>query len=171
MRIKTGVPEKLVKFLKRHSVYYQILVHPRTIASSKTAKAAQVSGKELVKVVMVKAAGTDVMVILPSDRTVDLLKLSDALRTKDIHIEKEKEFKDIFPDCEVGAMPPFGSMYHVTCYVDESLKEKEHVYFNAGNHEECIQVSTPDFLRVANAFVGDFSVAGKVIHDKRKMPL
>ncbi len=169
MKVSMQIPEKLVKYLKRHKLYYQVLVHPRTMTSSKTAEASHISGKELAKVVMVRAGGTDVMVVLPSDRTIDLFKLSDALGTKDVHIEKEKEFKNLFPDCEVGAMPPFGTMYQVPCYVDESLRGKDHIYFNAGNHQECIQVSTSDFLRVLNAFMGDFSVPGKMIHEKEKI--
>ena len=169
MKVSMQIPEKLVKYLKRHKLYYQVLVHPRTMTSSKTAEASHISGKELAKVVMARAAGADIMIVLPSDRTIDLFKLSDVLGTKDVHIEKEKEFKNLFPDCEVGAMPPFGTMYHLPCYVDENLKDKDHIYFNAGNHEECIQVSTADFLRVVNAFVGDFSVPGKMIHEKHKI--
>ena len=161
------IPEKLVKFLKKHKVYYQVLVHPKTFTSSETAQRGHFSGKELAKVVMVKADGTDVMVVLPSNRTVDLFKLSDMLEAKDVYIEKEKEFKDLFPDCEAGTMPPFGQIYHLPCYVDESLRGQTHIYFNAGNYEECIQISTEDFLRVVNGFVGNFSVEGKKIHEKK----
>ena len=164
---KMKIPDKLIKFLKRHKVYYQVLVHPKTYTSSETAQRGHFSGKELAKVVMAKSDANDVMLVLPSDRTVDLFKLSDMLGTKNVRIEKEKEFKDLFPDCEKGAMPPFGPMYHLPCYVDESFRGHSHIYFNAGNHEECLQISTPDFLRVVNGFVGDFSVEGKKIHEQK----
>ncbi len=160
------IPRKLAKFLKRHKVYYQILVHPQTFTSPETAQTGHISGKELAKAVMVKANGKDVMVVVPSDRTIDLFKLGSALGTNDLHIEAEKEFKDLFPDCETGAMPPFGKIYGIPCYVDESMKENEKIYFNAGNHEECIQVYTQDFFRVVKGIAGDFSVLGKKIHEK-----
>ena len=165
------IPRKLARFLKKHKVYYQILVHPQTFTSTETAQVGHISGKEFAKAVMIKADGKDAMAILPSDRTIDLFKLGDVLGTNNIQIEEEKEFKDLFPDCEAGAMPPFGKLYYLPCYVDESLKENEKVYFNAGNHQECIQVYTQDFLRVVKGITGDFSVLGKKIHEKEKTRL
>ncbi len=157
------LPKKLTKFLKKHKVYYQIQVHPRIVTASETAQAEHVSGKKLAKVVMAKAEGQDVMVVIPSNRVVDLFKLSTVLGILDVRIEDEKEFQDLFPDCEVGAMPPFGKMYGIACYADQSLSEEEELYFNAGNHMETIKVTTADFLRVSKAVVGDFSVlSGKV---------
>ncbi len=157
------LPKKLTKFLKRHKVYYEIQVHPRTVTASETAQVEHVSGKKLAKAVMVKADGKDAMVVLPSTRNVDLFKLGAALGKLDVRIEEEVEFKDLFPDCEAGAMPPFGKMYGIPCYADQSLSEEEELYFNAGNHLETIKVFTADFLRVSKAVVGDFSVvSGKV---------
>lgn len=163
------IPVKLAKFLKRNKLYYQVMVHPQTFTSLGTAEAGHVSGKAMVKVVLVKADEKDVMVILPSSRTLDLFKLSSALKTNNVRVEEEKEFKDLFPDCELGAMPPFGRLYHLSCYVDESVKKNDKIYFNAGNHEECIQVWTDDFLRVAKGKIGDFSVPGKKITGTEKI--
>ena len=156
-----SIPQKLAKFLKKHKVYYQVQVHPETFTASKTAQVEHVPGKMFAKVVLAKAEGTDVMVVLPSTRNVDLLKLSSALGKLDVRIEDEVEFKDLFPDCETGAMPPFGKVYGVPCYADERLCEGDDLYFNAGNHRETIQVSTADFFRVAKAIKGDFSIAGR----------
>ena len=156
-----SIPEKLAKFLKQQKVYYEIRVHSQTFTSSETAQAEHVSGKKLAKVVMVKSKGKDAMVVVPSNRIVDLLKLSAALGTQDVRIEDEKEFKDLFPDCEAGAMPPFGKIYGIACYVDKSLSEEKELYFNAGNHWETLKVSTEDFLKVSKAVVGDYSVVRK----------
>lgn len=160
------IPRKLTQFLKKNKVYYQVLVHPPAFTSPETAHAGHIPGKALAKVVMAAVGGTDAMVVVPSNRTVDMFKLSTALGTNDVHIEEEKEFKDLFRDCELGAMPPFGPLYHMPCYVDEGLKENKRLYFNAGNHEGCLEISTEDFLRVVKGIVGDFSVEGKKIHEK-----
>ena len=161
------IPQKLRKFLRKNKVYFQVVLHPKAFTSPETAHAGHIPGKALVKAVIVDVGGTDVMAVLPSNRTVDLLKLSTALGTDNVRIEEEKEFKDLFGDCETGAIPPFGPLYHMPCYVDQSLMENESVYFNAGSHEECIQISTEDFLRVLKGVVRDFSVEGKKIHEKK----
>ncbi|HLD50004.1 MAG TPA: YbaK/EbsC family protein [bacterium] len=161
------LPKKLTKFLKKHKVFYEVQVHPETFTALETAEAEHVSGRQLVKAVMVKADGKDVMVVLPSNRNVDLFKLSTALGKLDVRIEEEVEFKELFPDCEAGAMPPFGKMYGIPCYADESLSDEDQIYFNAGNHWETIKVSTADFLRVSKAVTGDFSVVAKKMAERR----
>ncbi len=160
------IPQKLTRFLKRNNVPYRVQTHPAAFTAPETAHAGHVPGKALVKVVMVHAYEKNIMMVLPSDRTVDLLKLSLTLGTNNLHIEGEQEFKNLFRDCEVGAMPPFGQLYQIPCYVDESLKACPYLYFNAGNHTECIEITTADFLRIVKGVVGDFSVEGKKIREK-----
>lgn len=163
------IPNRITDFLKKNKMYYQVLVHPKSFTSSETAEAGHVSGKNFLKAVMVKVDGKDAMVVLPSNRTIDFLKLTTALRTRSVYIEAEKEFKDLFPDCEVGAMPPVGRLYGLSCYIDESIRGKDKVYLNAGNHEECIEISADDFLRAVKGILGDFSVEGKKIHEEHKV--
>lgn len=151
-------PSKLSKFLKKHKVYYQVQVHPRTVTSSQTAEAEHVSGKRMAKVVMIKAGENDAMVVLPAHRKVDLFKLSAELGTHNVSIDQEKDFESLFPDCEIGAMPPFGKLYGMPVYADKTLKDADEIFFNAGNHLETMSISTDDFFRVAKASVGDFSV-------------
>ena len=158
-----GLPARLTKFLKKHKVYYQVCVHPQTFTCCETAEVERISGKKMAKVVMVKVDEKDAMVVLPSNRVVDLFKLSTALGTQDVRVEEEKEFKDLFPDCETGAMPPLGKIYGVPCYADQSLREENELCFNAGNHFETIEIATVDFLRVSKAVWGDFSVIGKKV--------
>lgn len=153
------LPAKLTKFFKKNKVHYEIQVHPETFTASATAEVEHVPGRMFAKVVMAKAEGDDVMVVLPSTRNVDLLKLSSALGKLDVRIEDEVEFRDLFPDCEIGAMPPFGKIYDVPCCADERLEGEEYLYFNAGNHWETVKISAADFFRVSKAIKGDFSVA------------
>ena len=156
-----SIPNRLTKFLKKHKVYYQVMVHPERFSSTETAESEHVAGGKFAKVVMAKVDERDMMLILPSDHTVDLFKLTTALGTMDARIEKEKDFKDLFPDCEVGAMPPVGRIYQLLCCVDRSLEQSPEIYFNAGTHTESIKVGTQDFLRVLKARVYDFAVPAK----------
>ena len=158
-----SVPHKLAKFLKRHKVCNQVQAHPETFTACETAQAEHLSGKRFIKPVMLKAGGKDVMVVLPSNRTVDLLKFSAPLATNDVRVAEECEFRNLFPDCEPGAMPPFGHMYGIPCYADNSLWEEDELFFNAGNHRETLSISTAHFFRIAKAISGDFSVEGKKV--------
>lgn len=155
------IPTKLYKFLKKHKAYFQIQVHPETFTSCETAESEHIRGRKLLKAVMAKANEKDIMVVIPSNRTVDLLKLSAVLDTPHVRIAEEWEFKDQFPECEPGAMPPFGHIYGIPCYGDESIREEDEVVFNAGNHKETMSISTNDFFRISKALSGDYSVLGK----------
>ena len=162
-----SLPKKLEKFLRKNKMYYQILVHPKTFSASQTAQAEHLPGREMAKVVMVKAAGNNRMAVIPGDSRLDLLKLSSVLGTSDVRIEEEKEFQDLFPDCEPGAMPPVGSLYHIPCYVDQGLAAEKEIFFNAGNHEEIVRVYTQDFMKVLKAVPGDFAVKDHLKGEKK----
>lgn len=156
-----SIPAKLAKFLKQNKVYYQVLVHPETFTACEEAEKEPVCGREVAKVVMAKAGRKDLMLVLPSTRTVDLLKLSAVTDSPDVRIEEEKEFTDLFPDCEPGMMPPFGKLYHLPCLIDESLEKAESIVFRGGSCDESVKVDAGDFFRVAKGRIRDFSVEGK----------
>ena len=151
-----SIPEKLINFLKKHHVFYEVVAHPQRFTSLELAEAEHVSGKEFAKVVMIKAKNENVMTVLPATSTVDFLKLSTVLGTQAVSLEKEADFMSLFPDCELGAMPPFGNLYKVKCFVDKSLKEVGWIHFNAGSHTESIRMLIHDFFRVVKAEVADF---------------
>lgn len=156
-----SIPAKLAKFLKQNKMYYQVLVHPETFTACEEAEREHVCGHDVVKVVMAKAGGKDFMLVLPSTRTVDLLKLSAVMESPDVRIEEEKEFTELFPDCEPGMMPPFGKLYHLPCLIDESLERADCIVFRGGSCEESVKVNAEDFFRVAKGRICDFSVKGK----------
>lgn len=158
-----SISNRLETFLKSSGIHYKTYRHPEAFTASETAEAGHFPGKKFIKAVMLKVEGRHVMVVVPSNRTVDLLKVSSLLAANDVRVIEEGEFRDLFPDSEPGAMPPFGVLYGVPCYVDVSLWDEKEVYFNAGTHREAVSVAGSDYFRAARALSGDFSVTGKKV--------
>ena len=111
----------------------------------------------MAKVVMVKADGKMTMLVLPASYRVDTKKPKKVLNCKRLGISKEKDFEELFPDCEVGAMPLFGNLYHLEVWVDQVLTEDEFIVFQAGSHVETLKIKYNDYIRLVNPKVGDFS--------------
>ncbi len=139
---------KLKRFLDDNSVPYASIPHYATYTAQETAASAHVRGRELAKTVMVRVGGRMAMAVLPATRRLDLDRLKEAAGVRDLSLATEREFRDMFPDCEPGAMPPFGNLYGMAVFVDRALAEDEHIAFNAGSHEELIQVAYRDFERL-----------------------
>jgi Ala-tRNA(Pro) deacylase len=116
-----------------------------------------VSGKEIAKVVIVKIDGQFAMAVVPAPHKIDLERLREASGAKRVELASEKEFQNLFPDCEVGAMPPFGNLYGLPLYVARPLAEDEEIVFNAGSHTEAIRMRYADFARLANPTVSDYT--------------
>ena len=152
-----GIPAKLIEFLNQNKVPYQILHHPEAFTAQELAAIEHVKGKQHAKVVMVKTDGAPMMAVLPADHRVDLEKF-DQLTGKPTVLATEADFKMLFPDCAVGTMPPFGSLYGVETYVDRSLSENETIVFEAGTHSDAVKMRYGDFARVANPKLADFAV-------------
>lgn len=142
--------KKLKEFLDSENIKYVCIMHSRAYTSQETAEMAHVSGKELAKTVMVKLDGHLAMAVLPADEQVDLDLLKSNTNTKKAVLATEVEFKNLFPQCETGAMPPFGNLYNQEVYVEESLTIDDMIAFNAGSHSELIQLSYKDYARLVN---------------------
>ena len=147
---------KLKEFLDSNHVKYVSIAHSVAYTAHEIASVTHIPGKEMAKAVMVKIDGNLVMAVLPASRQVDLERLKVLAGGKTISLAGEKEFKDRFPDCETGAMPPFGNLYGIPVYVDSSLAEDEDIAFNAGTHRELIRLSYQDFVRLATPVVASF---------------
>ena len=147
---------KLKEFLDSNHVKYVSIAHSVAYTAQEIASVTHIPGKEMAKAVMVKIDGNLVMAVLPASRQVDLERLKVLAGGKTISLAGEKEFKDRFPDCETGAMPPFGNLYGIPVYVDSSLAEDEDIAFNAGTHRELIRLSYQDFVRLATPVVASF---------------
>src|SRR5512147_1826929 len=139
--------KKLKEFLDENRVKYVTISHSLAYTAQEIAASAHVPGRELAKTVIVKADGRMAMAVLPASLKLNFPLLADALGTKKVELATEREFKQTFPDCELGAMPPFGNLYGMDVFVAESLMENEEMAFNAGSHTEVIKLPFKDFVR------------------------
>jgi len=137
--------KKLQEFLDSHHVKYVRIIHSPAYTAQKVAASAHIPGKELAKTVMVKIDGKMVMAVLPASKKVDFKLLREAVGANQVDLAGEREFKDLFPNCDVGAMPPFGNLYGLEVYVAATLAEDEEIAFNAGSHTELIKLAYKDF--------------------------
>jgi Ala-tRNA(Pro) deacylase len=142
--------QKLREFLDSEKVKYVTIYHSPAFTAQEIAASAHVPGKELAKTVMVKLDGRMAMVVLPASYRIDMDMLRRATGASEVELAGEKEFKDVFPACEVGAMPPFGNLYGMDVYVSETLADDDEIAFNAGSHTELIRLAYADFARLVN---------------------
>ena len=149
----------LKEYLNSQGVKYQSIVHPRTVTTPETAETTRISGKELAKTVILKLDGALAMAVLPASYQVELESVRRLTGVREAELATESEFKRHFPDCETGAMPPFGNLYGIPVYVDESLTEDHEIAFNAGSHYELIRMAYLDFERLVGPEVMSFSSA------------
>jgi Ala-tRNA(Pro) deacylase len=139
---------KLRDFLDNEGIKYVTVSHSVAYTAQEIAARAHVRGKSLAKTVMVKLDGNVSMVVLPATFKVDFDLLKEASGASDVELASEKEFKNMFPDCELGAMPPFGNLYGFDVYVAKTLAQDDEIAFNAGSHTELIKLPYTDFERL-----------------------
>ena len=149
--------KRLKEYLEREHVPFTTIVHEETFTAQETAQSAHVPGYELAKTVMVELDGRMAMVVVPATRKVILQDLREVTGTSRVRFATEDQFKSLFPDCEIGAMPPFGNLYGMEVYVAPSLAEDEVIVFNAGTHTELIKMSYQDFERLVKPKVMSFT--------------
>jgi len=148
--------QKLIDFLDENQVKYVTITHSLAYTAQGIAALAHISGKELAKTVMVMVDGKLSMAVIPASHQVDLTRLRKQVRAHAVELASERDFKGFFPDCETGAMPPFGNLYGIPVYVDEELAKDKEIAFNAGSHRELIRMSYVDFARLAQPIVCAF---------------
>lgn len=152
---------KLRKYLDDNRIRYVVISHSTAYTAQDAAQASHIPGKEIAKTVMVNVDGEDgrmAMVVLPATSKIDFGLLKEATGADAIELATEDEFKDVFPDCEIGAMPPFGNLYNIPVYVAQRLTEDEEIAFNAGNHRELIKMRYKDFERLVHPKVLDLTL-------------
>ncbi|MCK5601113.1 YbaK/EbsC family protein [Candidatus Pacearchaeota archaeon] len=135
----------LKDFLDEKSIRYTCISHSPAYTAQGIAAITHISGKEIAKTVMIKINGTMEMVVLPASHKVDLDLMKAAASTTNVELAHEEEFKDAFPDCEIGAMPPFGNLYGMRVFVAEALTKDDEIAFNACSHHELIRMAYADF--------------------------
>src|SRR3972149_2603461 len=152
-----AIVERVEGVLKKNNIIYNIIKHQEAYTAQEIAEAIHVSGKNLAKVVMVKAKERYIMTVMPASCRIDFRKLKDVLRETDLRLASEEEFKTVFPDCEAGAEPPFGNLYNIETYVDKSLTEDDQIFFNAGNHYETVVMGYSDYDKIVRPTVAEFA--------------
>ncbi len=144
---------KLKDFLDQNKVAYDTVSHSTAFTTQEAAAAAHIPGKELAKTVMVKIDGDMAMAVLAAPDRVDLERLREATGAHEVELADEDEFRGLFPNCEPGAMPPFGNLWDMEVFVDQRLREDERIAFAAGTHEELVRLPYADFERLVSPVV------------------
>lgn len=140
---------KLTDYLDENSKKYVVVKHAPAYTAQEVAASAHVPGKEMAKTVILKVDGDMKMIVLPSNYDVDFDAVKDALGADEVELASEDEFENLFPDCELGAMPPFGKLYEMDTLVAEPLTEDEEIAFNAGTHKELVKMGYRDYEELA----------------------
>lgn len=148
---------KLRKFLDSNRIRYLVISHSPAYTAQGIAALTHVSGRKLAKTVIVKIDGVLAMAVLPASLHVDLDRLRSLTGAETVEIATEREFKDAFPDCDTGAMPPFGNLYDMAVYADASLAENEEVTFSAGTHRELVRMNWHELVRLVNPLVDNLA--------------
>jgi Ala-tRNA(Pro) deacylase len=153
--------KKLKEFLDANKVKYVSIQHSSAYTAQEIAASAHIPGQDIAKTVIVKIDGKIAMAVLPASYKINFDNLKDSLGVKDIRLAYEQEFIDKFPDCEVGAMPPFGNVYNMDVYVAEALTENEEIAFNACTHTELIKMKFVDFEKLVKPKRFKFAVQSR----------
>lgn len=139
---------KLKEFLDAHQIKYVVISHSVAYTAAGIAALTHIPGRELAKTVIVKIDGGLAMAVVAASQHVDLARLKAVTGAKIVELASEDEFKAKFPDCELGAMPPFGNLYDMRVFADETLMRDKEIAFNAGSHRELVRIAWEDFERL-----------------------
>ncbi len=151
------VLKALCEYLDREQIRYTVISHSPAFTAQEIAAASHISGRELAKTVIVRIDGELAMAVLPASLHVDVEILGELAGAVHIEMAHEADFRDCFPGCETGAMPPFGNLYDLPVYVARELTEDDFIAFNAGSHTELIQMHYGDFERLVRPRILDFA--------------
>jgi len=152
-----AICERLKNYLDSNGVKYVTIIHSTAFTSQEIAASVHIKGKEFAKCVIVKSNGRFFMLVIPADHKVNFEKAKGALNVENLSLATEEEFRQLFPDCETGAMPPFGNLYDVPVYADEKLRANDEISFNAGTHNDVVKMKMSDYVRLVNPIFCDLS--------------
>jgi Ala-tRNA(Pro) deacylase len=145
-----SIPEKLARLFIDRKIPYKVVTHPEAFTAQQVAQATRVPGRSFAKSVMVSVDGKIWMAVVPATERVDLARMQGCLGAKKARLATESEFSPLFADCDLGAMPIFGSLYGISVLVSHELTENEEIAFTAGTHRDVVQLRVADFLAAEN---------------------
>jgi Ala-tRNA(Pro) deacylase len=148
---------KLEEMLTQRQISFERMPHRTAYTANRIAQMLHVPGKEMAKTVLLRSNHGYVLAVLPATHQVDLTEIGQELGEDHLEMASEEDMDSVFPDCERGAIPPFGSMYHVPTIVDETLSQDDRIVFENQNHEEAIRMSYRDFENLEHPRMGHFA--------------
>jgi Ala-tRNA(Pro) deacylase len=153
----TMTVRKLKEFLDSNKIKYDTIMHTPSYTAQEIAASAHLSGKEVAKTVLVKIDGKMTMIVLPASSKIDLGLLKKKVGADKVELAAEREFERRFPDCDLGAMPPFGNLYGMDVFVADKLTRDVEIAFNAGSHTELIKLAYKDFEKLVHPKIANIS--------------
>jgi len=145
------------EFLREAQVRYTVVPHPPAFTAQEEAAVTHVPGRDWAKVVICFVDGVPIEAVLPATRTINLQRLLELAGGREIRLAEESEIERLFPECELGAMPPFGPLYGQMVFADVSLVAEPEIVFNAGTHASAIAMRWADFAKSVRPVVGRFA--------------
>jgi len=152
-----SVSQRIRDYLDSQHVSYECVPHTQAFAAQEVAQSLHVPGRRFAKPIVLEADGRLLMAVLPATHRLDLPELKEKLGVDDLELVPEGELAKFCPDCELGALPPFGHLYGMDVWVDKTLGESEEIMFNAGSHTDAIRMKYADFARIATPHLARFA--------------
>ncbi|MFZ0961567.1 MAG: YbaK/EbsC family protein [Terriglobia bacterium] len=152
-----AIPQRIRDYLDSQNVSYETLHHSQAFTAQEVAHSLHVSGKKCVKVVAARGDKRPVLVVMPASFRLNFQELKSALKAKEAAMLEESELVGLFPDCDLGAVPPLGNLYGIDVWVDRAVASTERILFCAGTHEDCIRMRYSDFAKLTLPTLGHFS--------------
>jgi Ala-tRNA(Pro) deacylase len=149
--------ERLEQYLRENDADFEVMTHSEIFTMQEVAAALRVPGNHVAKDVIVNADGAMAMLVLPAPYRLAFSQVCSMLGATEARLASEEEFAGLFPDCDTGAMPPFGNLYGMPVYVDRSLAEQTDILFRVGTHTETMKLAHSDFERLAQPIAGSFT--------------
>ena len=160
MPAQSRVNPRLKSLLDARTVAYQAMSHPRDFTAQETAADTHTAGKEFAKTVVLLVDGRCVMAVLPAHHKVEFKRVREELDAHSVRLAQEDEIRVLFPDCEVGAEPPFGNLYNMPVCMSSAIPGDGFITFNAGTHEDVIRMGYGDYVALVQPRIFDFSIPG-----------
>src|SRR5271157_4795344 len=154
------IPQRIRDYLDSQNVPYETLHHSQAFTAQEIAHSLHDSGKKCEKAVVARGGNKPVIVVMPASHRLNFQELKSALKANLVEMLVESELVGLFPDCDLGAVPPFGNLYGIDVWVDRAVASTEMVLFCAGTHEDCIRMRYSDFAKLTRPFLGHFSELG-----------
>ena len=155
-----AIPQRIRDYLDSQNVPYETLHHSQAFTAQEVAHSLHVSGKKCEKVVVARRDSKPVLVVMPASHRLNFQELKATLKANQLEMLVENELVGLFPDCDLGAVPPFGNLYGIDVWVDRAVASAEKVIFCAGTHEDCIRMRYSDFAKLTRPYLGHFSELG-----------